>query len=70
MQHFLHALIGVNAVVTLAIWVFFLFSLVWGGFDDTRKGVSGRAYGSLVPFLFFLLVFVVALIAWCSIVFA
>jgi len=69
-MHFLQALISVNAVITLAIWVYFLFSLIWSGWTPMRTGVNGRAYGSIVPFLFFLLVFVVAFIAWVSIVFA
>jgi hypothetical protein len=71
MPHFLVALIQPTAVLMLAVWVFFFFSLVWGGFGGVRTGMSGptRAYGSLVPFLFFLLVFVVALIAWLALVF-
>jgi hypothetical protein len=70
MSHFLQNLIHVDAILMLAVWVFFLFSLIWGGFGDARSGMQGRAYGSVVPFLFFLLVFVVSFIAWISLVFA
>ena len=68
-MHFLQNLVHVDAVLMLAVWVFFLFSLMWGGFGGVRTGVAGRAYGGVVPLLFFLLVFVVAFIAWVSLVF-
>jgi choline-glycine betaine transporter len=71
-MHVLANLVHVDAVITLAIWVFFLFHLVWGGYGPVRTGPGSEkpVYGSLVPFLFFLFVVVVAFIAWIMLVFA
>ncbi len=70
MLHFLHQIINPLAVTMLFIWVYCLFGLAWDGYPGVRTGVGSRAYGSIIPFICFLVVTVVAFIAWAFIVFA
>lgn len=67
MIHFLHTIVQPWPVVLLAIWVFFLFNLVWAGAPAAYG--DRRAY-TIVPFICFLVVTVVAFIAWAFAVFA
>ena len=69
MLQFMNNLIRPEAVIVLAIWVFFLFSLVWNGFPALYTGPQGRTYGTIIPFICFLVVVVVAFIAWARLVF-
>ena len=70
MLNFLQNCIHPFAVAMLAIWVYFFFGLVWGGFAGVRTDMSGekRVYGGLIPWLFFLAVAVFAFIAWAVLV--
>lgn len=67
MIHFLTALIHPLAVLMLAVWVFFLFQLLWGGVGTLS---SDRRVYTILPFIAFLVVTVVAFIAWAFLVFA
>lgn len=71
MIHFLSSLIHPDAVMMLAVWVFFLFNIVWGGvgaaYTEARAGTNRYSF---IPFIFYLIVTVVAFIAWCFLVFA
>lgn len=73
MLHFLSNLIHPLAVLLLATWVFFLFSLIWAGaptvYGNARSG-QREGLDALIPFIAFLVVAVVAFIAWAFQVFS
>jgi hypothetical protein len=69
MMHFLQNLVHPLAALLLVAWVGLLFGFVWTGVSGLYAGAKEHGYGSVVPFIFFVIALVVAFLAWAFQVF-